>query len=684
MKRAISCLVVLALSLGDLLAQDLNEMQQKTLAALNSAAELNDRKEMENVVRKNLPIFKEIFNQYDWKLGASDDVDTWKTARMLGDLLDADGNTNEHKIRLGVIEKLNLDQRQERMATWNSFLEARTKLQTAAKAKDKDALNAGLDELNTLASKFQELGDGLFASYALWEIAAVLREDNQKVESGKVMKQIIDLLKASGFTKFKFLSDVENDYALITGAGGSAGGDGGGPASGGSSTSWAADEAGQRWSDPVPLKLVVDEKLPWSKITTPGFTNSEDTMQWFGWQLRGNGPETFNENFKPLGREMKVRRDGVKIQIDEDGDGKYRDVKAQFKPSVVEMEKEFVDPWTKQTVKQKYAFLLGCGGEQETFFGFQINAAPGKDYYGMRYAPGCYLRGTALGLDLKIIDDNVSGRFGDSFNTSFGAYAKKPAMLLADAMTIGNSNIAQPFSEFIEVGGEFYRLKMSTDDEAYSVKTRKLAIETGTLLLDFKNKLKPEALIVAATGEFKGAYFNIASGKPVRVPVDRYKVAYGIMRTGRKESMQSCVIVAGDDMTSFEVKKDAETKIELGSPYHFVFEAEETGNGDVKVPGNSVAVMGRAGELYIRFWDDPPIPDSVQIYRDGKPVGKGMAMKRASFNDYQQGGLEVLFQPLDLTLPGNGSVKGTLGVAMKLKKHKMLDGVIETKHDAKH
>jgi hypothetical protein len=678
--RLTSAIVLFCLASTAAAQVDLEGPAATTWKELMAAEELNDSREIEKIVRKNRDMVAEIFLYVEAALAYDDSLDVWDQGKKVAGWLDRDADNNEFATKLEIIEKIPLEKRPERQALKNDYAALRPQLQAAWKNRENEKVNELIPQMSELAQKFQDFGDAVYQSWCLIEVAKVLEESGQKVEAANLYLRCDEALKAAGFQRLKLQVDVVTVLDRLREAGAVPGEAGKGKGDGGpvtnSASSWAKDEAGQRWSDPIPLKLVVDEKLPWSKLSTPAYCNSENTSQWQTFVLQGNGPAVLDERFRPLGLELKVKREGVKIQLDEDGDGKFRDVKAIAKPDVVEVEREFVDPWTKEKVKQKYAFLLATGGDEEQRFGLVLNASPGANYYHLRFAPASYLRGNVLGLDVKMIDDNVTGKFGDELNLTLATNLKRPQIPFTDAMAIGNSNFAQPFSEFLEVGGEFYRLRMSTPDEAYSVKVRKLAVDTGFVQLDFKNRIKPEAVVIAATGEFKGAYFNIAAGKPVRVPVDRYKVVYGIIRSGKKDQQLSCLIAATDDMTSLEVKKDETAKFEMGAPYSFIFDTENLGNGDIKVKGLSVAVKGRGGEMYTHFFDEPPIPESVQLVVDGKATGKALPMKKATVEDWRTDATSV-WGPLDLTLTGAKS--SAYSIAMKLKKHKLLDGPIETK-----
>lgn len=684
--RRIAPLFLLLTALGSagLRAQDLEPTEQRAWDEFASAMELGDSREMETACRKNRVQMQSIFNKFEWALQTNDGVDLWTKYKALARALDGESNSNEFTKRQEVVEKLSPKEREQRGEIWNQYNDANLKLQDAQKERDPSKIDLILNEMQRLSGEAAKVNDVHLQCFCLADIANNQAKNEQLADAAAIYVQIDKLMTDAGYKGMRFHAQVRAEIERLKAAGvdpnakpDAGGKEGGSEGGSNTSSSWSKDEAGQKWSDPIPLALKVDEKLPWGKINTPSFRNSEDPFLWSGFTLEGKGPVPFDDSFKPMGIELKISREGAAKVLLAEGDKKPHDIKAIEKPNLVRVEHEFVDGWTKQPVKQEYAFLVATGGSNEQLFGLAVNAGPSETNYPIRYAPACYLKGKVLGLDVTIFDDNVSGKFGDSFRVSLPTNSHKPAMNFADAMIIGNGTVAGPFTEYLDVNGDFYRLKVSGDDEAYGMTVRKLAIDTGTVKLDFAGKLKPEAVVIEELKNFVGAFFNV-SAKPVRVPVGEYKLSYGILRMGKGKQQKICLMAPSGGMASFQVKKGEEHVISLGAPYRFEFDKDTQGNGDVKIVGKSVTVVGRGEEMYFHFYDDPPIPEKVTLRIDGKVVGKPLPMKKAVFEDFRTDQLCV-WQPLDLMLPANGA-KGSVEIDMELKKHSMLDGPISTKN----
>ena len=81
----------------------------------------------------------------------------------------------------------------------------------------------------------------------------------------------------------------------------------------------------------------------------------------------------------------------------------------------------------------------------------------------------------------------------------------------------------------------------------------------------------------------------------------------GLIRKGKKQQTQKCLVLGNDQVPPFHVKAGEETVVRLGGPYRFEFERVK--NGEVEfVSGPSVRVLGAAGETYDRFWNCVPAP----------------------------------------------------------------------------
>src|SRR5262249_18998637 len=156
---------------------------------------------------------------------------------------------------------------------------------------------------------------------------------------------------------------------------------------------------------------------------------------------------------------------GAAFALDRNGD-KKGDEKFTLtaKPVLVEIHKDAADHKSLA-----YGLALATGTQNDTQFGLKVSNVPSTEYALIRYRTACYLEGSAEGQEFVILDDNDSGKFGDIVSFVDPIFPETPYPL-ADAMVIGQSKEAVPFSEFVNLNGTFYRLKINSDTGA--VKTR--------------------------------------------------------------------------------------------------------------------------------------------------------------------------------------------------------------------
>ncbi|MFH0944075.1 MAG: hypothetical protein V2A76_02655 [Planctomycetota bacterium] len=651
--------------------QGFSAEEQKVYDQFIDAGKMGDLREQEQIARKNKPILREIYGKLEGQMTFSDSIDTWDIMKNLARAMDEVEACNVYQLRLKRVMTLDLEQRKQRSDLIAQYSGLYAALKSAVAGRDVAAIQQASDSLIEVADGLGKVKEAEYQAYCLTEVANALKDMDKQLDAVKLYDQIDTILKREGFQNFPFHGQVvaTRDSLMKMGFDPNAKpGESTGPA-GNSGTSWSKDPAGERYTDPVPLKYVEDAKLP-AKFITPAHSSSENTMVWDAFVLQGDGPMEFSSHFMPMGEKLQISRKGVKVFMDVEGQ-KTREIKVINKPNLVDMEKEYQDMDGKKQ-KLQYAWLAATGGPSENRFNMSLNAAPSEEQFLIRYQPACYLKGKVLGQDVMVFDDNCSGRFGDSIGLRDNTTTLAPSYNYSDAMIIGKGKVAGPFTEYLEVDGEFYRLKLSPDD--YSVRTRKLDVDVGTVTLNYKGKIPPQVVVIEETREFKGAFFAIDK-KPVTVPVGWYRVSYGIIRKGKKEAEDYCLILPGKS-TAFEVKKDENYDVELGEPFAFDFESEQGAGGAVKVIGKSVVIYGKAGELYTRFYDDPPIPDKVSMrIKGGLPVGKAEEMGRAGFEEYREDGNSV-WQPQDLTFPG--SPNNSYEIKMELKKHDLLGGPIKS------
>jgi hypothetical protein len=667
-------LSALVLITGLAAALGLTDAQRKIWEQILQAKELSDLGEMGKIAKKNLSEMEAIYEEFEGQLTFSDSLESWEDLKLVGNAIDEATGNNVKKVRMDALAKMSADQRVTRSDLRNRYLGARATMQAAQKARDKASFDEAINMLTDLANQFAAIGESEYQAYCITLVGDAHRENENKLEAVKAYDLADQVLTKAGYRNWLFSGQVKQVRDALKAEGfdpNAKPGDESVP-KGNTASSWAKEPAGEKWSDPEQLKVVISEDLPY-KVLSPSYTSGENTQAWQTWVLNGSSktPSDFEDRFQPLGRKLKVHREGVKAFFTDGEQKKPWELTLSAKPQMVEMKREVKDVEGNVHLL-KYAFLLATGGDQESFFGMSINSTPRADQMLVRYHAAAYLKGKVLGQDITIYDDNSSGGFGDPAGVRLGTNSEQPQFIYNDAMVFGKSKVAQPWTEFLEVDGAYYRLKLDPDN--FSVVTRKLDVDTGTVKLVWKAPFKPDIIIIEETREFKGAFFAIDK-TPQRVPVGMYRVSYGIARKGSKTSQDSCLILGGKS-TSFKVEKDKETVIELGEPFTFDFKTEPLGSGGLKVIGNTVIVYGKAGEMYCHFRDDPPIPDKVAMrVKGGSGVGKPQEMKRATIDDYNKNGASV-WSPLDLELPASDGQ--TYEVQITLSKHAMLGGPIKS------
>ncbi|MCC7171810.1 MAG: hypothetical protein IT459_15295 [Planctomycetes bacterium] len=665
-------LCALVLVSGLAVALGLTEAQRKIWEQILQAKELADLGEMGKIAKKNLGEMEAIYEDFEGQLTFSDSLDSWEDLKLVGNAIDEATGNNVKKVRMDALAKMSADQRVTRADLRNRYLGARATMQAAQKARDKASFDEAINMLTDLANQFGTIGDSEYQAYCITLVGDAHRENENKLEAVKAYDLADQVLTKAGYRNWLFVGQVKQIRDALKAEGfdpNAKPGDESIP-KGNTASSWAKDPAGEKWSEPEHLKVVVAEDLPY-KYTTPAFSSGENTAIWMRWPMNGNGPADFEERFKPLGNQIKVRRDGPKLFVTVGEQKKPFEFTLSQKPQLCEIKREVKDV-DGNTQTFKYGFLFATGGSQENRFGMSLNSSPSATQYLIRYHAATMLRGKVLGQDITIFDDNSSGSFGDPVRVREPTNVVNDEFLFNDAIIFGKSKTAAPWTEFMEVDGNFYRLKLDTD--AMTVVTRKLEVDTGTVKLAWKGPVKPECVIIEETREFKGAYFAIGKD-PITVPVGLYRMAYGIIRQGTKMTQKSCLMLPGK-FVSFKVEKGKEAVVELGEPFTFDFKTEPLGSGGLRVIGKSVLAYGKSGELYARFFDEPPTPDKVVMrVKGGSPVGKTTPMANAVFADYQKDEWSA-YQPLDLDLPAADGQ--TYEVQLSLKKHPLLGGPIKS------
>ncbi|MDZ4772231.1 MAG: hypothetical protein SGI72_03760, partial [Planctomycetota bacterium] len=428
-------------------------------------------------------------------------------------------------------------------------------------------------------------------------------------------------------------------------------------------------DAGATVDVPLTFEVVASTET----FQRPCFDVDENFVGWRGINLKGTGSSSALDGLAEAPNFFRIGSSDVRIDGDADGKG---DGAADAKVALTGTIQPIKFNLGTGTSARPYA-VLGCtAGTQESFQGMSLNMNPTDAQLTLYVLAAASMVGTLDGQSIRILDETMDGQYGSIPQSyGFGGLSKGYFQPYLDCMIIGAGKRARPWSEIAEVNGKWWKFETGTTGQ--SLKASPVKTDTGTLKLEFKGPVAPTYLIVQGSGAFKNCYYDLSEGgaKGVQVPVGRYTIAYGEIRKGKKKQIQKCVIIAQKSPPNYDVTKGGTTVISLGAPFSFDFQSRND-EGKVTITGQTVAVVGSAGEHYERLWQCVAKPEVVWRKKGTKKAEK--ATKMAHVTDVEtmnKLGTETTWFPLDLEL----DVKGQGDVELQLvdKKHDLF-GKIES------
>jgi len=286
-----------------------------------------------------------------------------------------------------------------------------------------------------------------------------------------------------------------------------------------------------------------------------------------------------------------------------------------------------------------YAMWFFIGGSQEPYMGVNQNLEPLRDSAVVYYKSAASWTTEIDGQEVRFFDDNTNGLL---FEEDPFAYGLKDRNLGAgpdeevpvpafDSFQVGKGSV-QPFSEWIQVGESWYHVRGKDDGQAVGLRQANPEyLKTGTLKLDWGGSKtnQPNVVIVQGRGDFRGARFNIAGGKPVTVPAGEYELMFGRIESGKGAKLITANIFPGS-MERVTVAPDAETELAIGGSFKLDF-TKKGEDGTVSIDALTMRVRGSAGEIYTHINGSVPAP-AVFVARseDGKgarEVGEFQAIR---------------------------------------------------------
>jgi len=383
--------------------------------------------------------------------------------------------------------------------------------------------------------------------------------------------------------------------------------------------------AGSKWLT-IPAKTLV---TPPGEIERPSFMSDDNYLDWLAVGMRGK-PEG-----KPVAAEMPDFLPG-KVKFIREADSKFAFDPGDGKLIPMKLGKPYTFEFTLPADGGvTLAWTAAMGSNQEPAHGTTYNASSQQDYAQIYFQPSISRVVDVGGTKVRLFDDSYDGKFGSEPISLTNPHIEGGSLPLVDSMIVGAGTRAVPYSAFLKVGAKWYRLKADSAGWGKNFIARELApMDTGTLKLEWSGPVayKPKFMIVRETGEFSGAYFDLAaSDKGVEVPVGEYEFLVGTFRNGKSKQMQKYAVIAEKEMKTFKVTKGQVTSVKMGGPFKYVAKVKQDG-GEVSIKGRDVDIRGAAGERYVNLSDETPKPKVEWRKPGGKPTELG-EMKRGTLEE---------------------------------------------------
>jgi hypothetical protein len=348
--------------------------------------------------------------------------------------------------------------------------------------------------------------------------------------------------------------------------------------------------------------LISLQKKPVPGICSPSTANP---LEWRGVYLDGTAPT-----------QVRFFQDG-EIWIQRTGANEYRygpseDKASQYELKIGSKPDQSYIKYMKDGYEVEYGFFGYVPTDRETVNDTSLNYGP---QWGVRKSANIFFRSASIlyaeihGEKFEFFDENSNGVVGEAWNAAQGTgdfrfgtgTVQAIGVPLFDSMKRESNKKRLPFSTYVKIGEHWNRLRVTGNNE--TLRYRPLdpsSIPEGELLVHWKGSrtAKPDHLIVAEVGFYKGAAFDVfANGrKPIQLPAGKYQFMYGRIENGKFPRNNDAVILPGKSRV-FDVDPGKLTEITIGAPFHIEFEVEKEGD-DVIVDSSTFFVEDSFGLRY--------------------------------------------------------------------------------------
>ena len=276
-----------------------------------------------------------------------------------------------------------------------------------------------------------------------------------------------------------------------------------------------------------------------------------------------------------MSRKFRTGLSGTGLEIDRDGDGAF-DVKVTGESGLVTLRGE-----SAKGDRLHYSLRLANRGS------------------GWEALPGGAVVGSVEGQQVRVIDQNLNGRFDD--------YGE-------DALIVGRGRQAGFLSRVIEVRGKLFSMEVSSDGSSLSYEP--YAGRSGVLDVSTEFASKGKLLGAVVVSE-DGQHSFTLSGRPMAVPAGDYHLYNGRIGLGRN------VVTFSRGQSQPTTVNDGQKQVmALGEPIRIDFKYVRQ-PGRVIVAPQLVSYVGRGGERYDQW---TPFGGSPQFDVRDVETGKQIAL----------------------------------------------------------
>jgi len=549
----------------------------------------------------------------------------------------------------------------ERTALRKRYEKERSKYIANLEKKDGPAFALAGGEFRGLGETFEQVGDKYYASECFVFVGSCYDETNRGKDADLYAaaagyKRVVELREKIGL-KDRTWTECSTRYSHLK----ALGYDREKP----SDEELEAERMPKGTEPAVEAVLAFELVAELDAVARPCYYADELYPMWTSLPLRTKGSSVKLNTLGDLSPTV-LRVASNDVEIDSDGDG-AGDVKIPLTGNLMPIRFEL----GQGDERRPWGMLAIVGVQQDFYQGIQINLAPDDNQMTIYLAPAASMRGEIGGVPIQVFDDNMDGIYGsDPLSWQHIGLSQGLSQPELDCIVIDGAKRARPWSEYQQIGQKWYRLEIVKGGK--EIQGEVVAVETGTLELEFKGG-KPSWLIVQGTDVLDHCYFDL-SGGDAQVPAGRYSLFYGELRKGKKRQEVKTLILPGEATPSWEVGQGMTTTIELGAPFGFDFKFEED-DETIRVDGESVVVVGSAGERYERPWGCVARPEVAYRSIGSRRASKPEKMKAVLDQDQVfEIGWRSAWSPLDLVLTKKGGAERS-EVQLSDKKHKLFGKV---------